>query len=201
MAEGILRSLLKDAGIRATVRSAGLLPGGAPATRHAVDVMRERRIDIGRHRSRPLDRELVRSAPLIIGMARRHVREACVAYGAPIERTFTLKELVRLGEHVGARDRGETVGAWLTRLGAGRRATDLIGDDAADDVADPVGRSRAEYRHTADELDDLLTRFVRLLAGTPAPARSRRTQGSRSPSRASSPERSTEMTGAHRDRI
>lgn len=201
MAEGLLRSLLKDAGVRATVRSAGLLPGGAPATDHAVAAMTARGIDIGRHRSRPLDRELVRSAPLIIGMARRHVREACVTYGAPVDRTFTLKELVRRGEQVGARDRGETVGDWLARLGAGRRASDLVGDDPADDVADPAGRSRADYEHTADELDDLLGRLVRLLIGTPAPARSRTRQAGRSRSRASSRARSTERTGARRDRV
>lgn len=168
MAEGILRSLLADAGIRATVGSAGLLPGGSPATEHAVAVMADRGIDIAGHRSRTIDPHLVRSTPVVIGMARHHVREACVTYGAPIERTFTLKELVRRGEEVGPRPPSEPASRWLARVGAGRRTTDLVGDDPADDVADPVGHPRADYERTADELTDLLGRLVRLLVGVPA---------------------------------
>jgi protein-tyrosine-phosphatase len=57
------------------------------------------------------------------------------------------------------------VAAWLGRVGAGRRTSDLVGDDPADDIADPVGRPRAEYEDTADQLEDLLERFVGLLAG------------------------------------
>jgi protein-tyrosine phosphatase len=170
MAEGILRRLLADAGMVATVASAGLLPGGSPATGHAVAVMADRGIDVAGHRSRPLDRELAQATPIIIGMARHHVREACVTYGAPIERTFTLKELVRRGEQAGPRGGGETAGEWLARVGAGRRTADLMGEDPADDVADPVGHPRADYEDTADELSDLLVRLVRLLAGTPTPS-------------------------------
>lgn len=165
MAEGLLRTHLADAGIPATVGSAGLLPGGSPATRHAVAAMAARGIDIGRHRSRQLDGELVRTTPLIVGMARQHVREAVVTYGAAIERTFTLKELVRRGEKVGARRATEPVSRWLARVAAGRVVSDLVGDDPEDDVADPIGRPRSEYEVTADELDDLTGRFVTLLVG------------------------------------
>jgi hypothetical protein len=97
------------------------------------------------------------------------VREACVLYGAPVERTFTLKEFVRRGEQAGGREADEAVASWLARVGAGRRTTDLVADDPEDDIADPVGRPRAAYEATADELEDLLTRFVGLLAGTPTP--------------------------------
>jgi protein-tyrosine phosphatase len=167
MAEGLLRSYLSEAGVPASVGSAGLLPGGSPATDDACAVMSLRGIDIRRHRSRILNPAIARGTPLIIGMTRQHVREACVTYGAPIARTFTLKELVRRGEQVGPRGQGETVSAWLARVGVGRQTSDLLGNDPADDVADPVGRPREFYERTVLELEDLLSRFVRLLVGRP----------------------------------
>jgi protein-tyrosine phosphatase len=165
MAEGLLRRLLARAGIGAQVGSAGLLPGGAPATPDAIATMGARGMDLGDHVSRTLDHEMVATTGLVLGMARLHVREACVLYGAPIERTFTLKEFVRRGERAGGLAADESVAAWLGRVGAGRRTSDLVGDDPADDIADPVGRPRAEYEDTADELEDMLERFVGLLTG------------------------------------
>jgi protein-tyrosine-phosphatase len=168
MAEGMLRKLLTDSGARADIGSAGLLRGGAPATRHAIAVMADRGIDISRHVSRTIDPEAVRSTPLIIGMAREHVREAVVGYGADIEHTFTLKELVRRGERTGPRKPDETVVEWLARVTDGRRSADLMGEDHDDDIPDPVGRSRAHYEATARELDVLFRRLVALMIGGPA---------------------------------
>jgi len=165
MAEGLLRRLLARAGVGAQVGSAGLLPGGAPATADAVATMAARGVDISEHVSRTLDHEMIGTTELVLGMTRQHVREACVLYDAPRERTFTLKEFVRRGEQAGGREAGEPMAAWLGRVGAGRRPRDLVADDPADDIADPVGRPRAEYEDTADELDDLLERFVGLLTG------------------------------------
>jgi protein-tyrosine phosphatase len=165
MAEGMLRALLTNNGARADIGSAGLLRGGAPATRDAIAVMADRGIDISHHVSRTIDPEVVRSTPLIIGMAREHVREA-IGFGADLERTFTLKELVRRGDDTGPRRPDETVFDWLARVGAGRRSADLVGDDH-DDIADPVGRPRADYEETAGELDVLLRQLVALLTGQP----------------------------------
>jgi protein-tyrosine phosphatase len=180
MAEGMLRRLLTDHGAHAKIGSAGLLRGGAPATRHAIAVMADRGIDISRHVSRTIDPEVVRSTPLIIGMAREHVREAVVGYGADVEHTFTLKELVRRGEWTGARRPDETVFDWLARVAAGRHSADLMGEDDDDDILDPVGRSRAHYDATARELDGLFGRLVALMIG--GAARSASYAGS-SPSR------------------
>jgi protein-tyrosine phosphatase len=165
MAEGLLRRLFRNAGLGVAVRSAGLMRGGMPATPDAVATMAERGVDISAHRSRQLDADLARTTPLIVGMARHHVREACATYGAPVGRTFTLKELVRRGEQARGRVEGEDLPAWLARIGVGRRPSDLIGDDPADDVEDPIGRPRADYEATADELEDLLDRLFALLAG------------------------------------
>nr|MBO2502123.1 hypothetical protein [Thermoanaerobacterales bacterium] len=167
MAEGLLRRILALSGVGAEVGSAGLLPGGAPATPEAIATMAARRIDISGHVSRTVDVEVARTTTLIIGMTRQHVRELCATYGADMDRTFTLKEIVRRGDEVGPRYHGESVRSWLRRLAVGRRPADLMGDDPIDDIADPVGRPRAVFEETADELERLLRRLVELLVGEP----------------------------------
>jgi low molecular weight protein-tyrosine phosphatase len=166
MAEGLLRAQFARAGVHAQVGSAGLLQGGRPAMPDSVAVMSAYGIDIGRHISCQLSPEIAQSANLVIGMTRQHVREACVTYGALLQRSFTLRELVRRGEAVGPRRDDETLYTWLARAGAGRRPEDLVGDAAEDDVDDPVSKPRAAYEQTADLLDNLLGRLVQLVVGS-----------------------------------
>jgi protein-tyrosine phosphatase len=165
MAEGLLRAQLAAAGINAQVGSAGLLPGGQPAAPHAVSVMAARGVDIRRHVSCQLTAEIAQQANLIVGMSRQHVREACVSYGALLQRSFTLKELVRRAEAAGSRGEDETLYGWLGRIGAGRRPNDLVGQSEMDDISDPIGKPLPYYEQTADLLDDLLGRFVHMVVG------------------------------------
>ncbi|HEY9558892.1 MAG TPA: hypothetical protein VIR58_19290, partial [Acidimicrobiales bacterium] len=65
MAEVLLRRHLGRAGIDAHVSSAGLRPGGAPATDHGVAAMADRGLDLGANRSRRVDRDLVAGADLV----------------------------------------------------------------------------------------------------------------------------------------
>lgn len=119
----------------------------------------------------------VRSADLLIGMAREHVREAVVLDPDAFARTFTLRELVRRGEAVGHRrvegGRLEPFDVWLERVGRGRRTVDLLGHDDSDDVADPMGMSKRVYERTAVELETLVDRLVELsfpAVASPSPA-------------------------------
>lgn len=165
MAEGLLRARLAAEGVHAQVGSAGLMPGGAPATADSIAVMADRGVDLGQHVSCQLTHDIVGSANLLIGMAREHVREACVSYGALLQRSFTLKELVRRAEHSGLRQEDESLYTWLARIGYGRRPADLVGEAEFDDIADPIGKSRVHFETTADELNDLLGRFVHMVVG------------------------------------
>lgn len=162
MAEALLRDRLTHAGVDATVTSAGFMGGGVPASAHGVTVMGRRGLDLSRHRSRPAASELLAGADLIIGMARRHVREAALIDRACLQRAFTLKELVRRAASSGPRPAGEALGDWLAHLATDRRTDDLVGESGDDDVADPVGRPIDVYERTAAELDDLLGRLVAL---------------------------------------
>lgn len=164
MAETLLRSHLAGSGDDVNLSSAGLMEGGRPATDHGRTVMAERGLDLSGHVSRHLDPELVASADLIIGMAREHVREVAVIDRTALARAFTLKELVRDATAVGPRPAGQSLAGWLGRVAGGRRPATLLGagHDDAYDVADPIGRSKADYRATADELDHLLACLVEM---------------------------------------
>jgi protein-tyrosine phosphatase len=146
-----------------TVVSAGLLESGRPVSPEVVRVMTPYGIDLSAHAATQLTAAAVAEADLILGMERRHGREAILLVPGAWPRTFTLKELVRRGEKTGPRLPGQPLEAWLDLLGEGREKTDLIGRDPGDEVADPLGGSLADYRATAAELADLVGRMTRLL--------------------------------------
>ena len=162
MAEVLLRDLITTHGLQARVISAGLYPSGNPATDDAIRVMAERGLDLKPHRSRQLEPSLLSAADLIVTMTREHVREVAVTDVDHLDKTFTLKELVSLGDAIGARREGESLPAWLARLSGGRQRSALlgVGHDPDYDVEDPIGTTTARYRDTAAELDELLRQLV-----------------------------------------
>jgi len=172
MGEALLHHRLAAAGIDAHVHSAGLVSEGVPASAHGVRALAKRGVDLGAHRSRALTPEMVAQADLVIGMAREHVREAVALRPEAFPRTFTLRELVRRAGAVGPRrpvpgadpgaDALEPLDAWLARVSAGRRPTDLLGEHPGDDVADPMGMSRRAYERCATDIEDLVEGLVDL---------------------------------------
>ncbi len=144
------------------VQSAGRLPGGAPASATAVQVVAARGLDLSKHISQTATPELVGQSDLILGMAREHVRDAVLLRPDVRGRAFSLKDLVRRGEAVGRRPGGQSLDSWLALAGADRTTNDLLGASPADDVSDPIGQAPARYRACADELDDLLARLTAL---------------------------------------
>ena len=165
MAEVLLRDLIRTHGVSARAASAGLYPPGAPATAEAVQVMADRGLDLSGHRSRQIDQPMLAQADLIVTMTREHVREVAVADVTFLAKTFTLKELVGLGDQIGPCRPGEAPTGWMARLTTSRRREALlgVGHDDAYDVVDPIGGTKGQYRATAAELDALLARLVQLL--------------------------------------
>jgi protein-tyrosine phosphatase len=160
MAAALLRHRLDELGVAADIRTAGFLEPERPVSDGAMRVLAARQLDVSEHRSRRLDAELVRSATLVVGMERRHVRDAVVLAPEAWPRTFTLKELLRRGASIGPRTT-EPFDGWLARVHLGRSSQDSFGP-GDDDVDDPYGRSDDAFRLTAAELDDLLADFVDL---------------------------------------
>jgi protein-tyrosine phosphatase len=159
MAEVLLQRRLRNATV---VSAAALGRSGIAASEGAVRAMATFGLDLTSHRSRGLDDAEVVDADLVIGMARMHVREVVVRVPAALSKTFTLKEIVRLGEEHGPRRDGVDLGGWLASLWPSRRPSDLLGDDPADDIADPIGQRQGRYDACALELDDLVQRLVAL---------------------------------------
>lgn len=169
MAEVLLRHRLDALGLEARVSSAGELPPGVPAEGGSRRAMASRGLDLSTHRSRVFTGEQLDGADLVIAMARRHVREAVLLCPDAWPRTFTLKELVRRGEAAAPRRSDQPLAAWLALVHAGRRTSDLLGDDVADDVEDPIGAPDHVYEATAAELDDLVAHLVDLAFAPAAP--------------------------------
>lgn len=162
MAAALLGARLSAIGVDANVSSAGLLAGGQPAAAHGVDVMGTRGLDLTAHRSTQISPAIVGSADVVLTMERAQLREVVLASPPAFSRCYTLKEIVRRGEDAGPRDRGESMRDWLERVHIGRQTSMLLGRDVYDDVDDPIGKGRADFEHTALELDDLIERFVAL---------------------------------------
>jgi protein-tyrosine phosphatase len=162
MAEALLGRRLADAGLDATVRSAGMLAGGEPPRPEVVIAMAGYGLDVSAHRSRRMTPEDLGRADLIIAMARENLRHAIVTAPSAWPRSFTLRELVRRGTKIGPRAPGESLAGWLARVHEGRERTALLGDSPDDDVADPVGGPQHAYTETAAVLSDLTDQLVYL---------------------------------------
>lgn len=160
MAEVFLARRLEESGVAAHVHSAGLLDDGRPA--QGVDVLAAMGFDTSAHRSRRMTAEMVEGADLVLCMAREHLREAVLLSPSAWPRSFTLKEIVRRGEQAGARAAGQPFDEWVAKLHAGRTRAGLLGSSPEDDIADPIGGSRAVYKTSATEIQALTDRLVEL---------------------------------------
>jgi protein-tyrosine phosphatase len=166
MAEALLTNRLSALGSAATVCSGGMLGDGEPPRPEAITAMARYGLDIAAHRSRRVTAEDLEAADLTLGMARENLRHAVVTAPAIWPRAFTLKELVRRGEAVGPRAPGQDMADWLARAHDGRERAALLGDSAADDVADPTGGPPGGYAETAAILSGLLDQLVGLCWAT-----------------------------------
>jgi protein-tyrosine phosphatase len=172
IAEGLLRRALerrvgKDA---PGVSSAGTIAvDGGHATDASVAAAGELGIDIGGHRARRLSASLA-EADLIVCMAAEH-RDAIAALApSAADRTFTLKELVRLLERAPlGKDAPPPLDARLAEA-ARLRATGGSPNPFDEDVVDPLGMSADTYRAVAWELERWIDRLVVALYGEAAVA-------------------------------
>jgi protein-tyrosine phosphatase len=163
IAAELLRMRVQDADPDVVVESAGVREAAGLLDDGALLALEGRGVDLRLHQSRRLDAAMVTPATLVLGLEREHVREAVLLDPSAWPRTFTLKEIVRRGEAVGFRAPGESIEDWIARAHADRTQRDLLGSDPVDDVTDPYGGPPGGYEDAAEEIDDLVTRLVRLI--------------------------------------
>ena len=135
---------------------------GVPATDDAQETMRRLGFDLSAHRSRPVTGEMATGADLVVAMERDHVLDLVEVQGAPLPRTFTVLELAAM-VRASPRSPGESVAAYLDRIGADRTAADVM---RATGLADPVGRSLRHHRRAAEQLSDAFSEVLAAVAGT-----------------------------------
>jgi protein-tyrosine-phosphatase len=81
-----------------TFESAGLFASpGAPASEGAVQVMKEKGLDLSGHRARLLDRFLLEEADWVISMTRGHEQLLLETYSIPPDRVQTLLSFTPAG--------------------------------------------------------------------------------------------------------
>lgn len=126
MAEGLMKKLLKEAGIEDwEVSSRGTFAiKGVPAAEEAVQAMAEKGVDITGHRARPLSREDIKEADLILTMTKGHKFQIFSMFAEEVRHIHTLKEF-----------------SW---------------GYAEKDIADPIGKPVEVYRTCAEEIEEAL---------------------------------------------
>ena len=160
MAEALLRARLATAAPEVEIGSAGFVLDGAPADPHAVRAMAKRGLDISGHRARRASAELLAGTSLILGMERRHIREAHALDPALFARSFTLPELVYAAQAMGPRGADEGLRSWAERVGSLRSPEAYAGQDPTTEIADPLGHSSRVFRACAEQIDELLGELV-----------------------------------------
>ncbi len=170
VAEGLLRGALDTRFAKAAPRvsSAGTIGWeGSPATPESVEAAGERGCDITGHAARRLTPEMVDDAELVVAMAREHRAEIAATIPDSTERTFTLKELVRLLERdpLGSPADPGSLGDRVA-VAAAARGQGAPGNPHDEDVVDPLGMPLETYRAIAWELESWCTRLVDGLFGS-----------------------------------
>jgi protein-tyrosine phosphatase len=168
MAEGFLRTALeRRLGADApAVRSAGTAGwDGSGAMPESVQAARERGAEIGGHVARRLEPTMVEQADLLVCMATEHRDAIASWFPDAAARSFTLKELARLLEHLGPLE-GEAADP-VARVSAADQArrSGFVGNPLDEDVVDPLGMPLESYRAIAWELDEWCERVAEGLVG------------------------------------
>lgn len=182
MAEAFIRHELDQRGIGGiSVESSGVSGWeDSPTTPEAADAVREYGLDLSEHRGRRLDRTMVESAELVVGLSAEHRDAVADLVPEAAGRTFTLKELVHLLEVAPAEpadgDAEHTLRSSV-RAAAALRESDPSSRLRDEDVADPLGLGIETYRAVAWEIEDLSRRMMNGLFPDTDGARATRKEG------------------------
>ncbi|MCT2085755.1 low molecular weight phosphatase family protein [Microbacterium enclense] len=125
------------------------------------------------HRARQVTPDIVRAADLVLALSREHRRAIVEQVPAATRRTFTIRELARVANFIGAPAEGDA-GAGsapadgmraAVLLAAAQRGLVPQPEDAADlDVVDPYRRSDNTYRESFGQIRPAAATIARYLS-------------------------------------
>jgi protein-tyrosine phosphatase len=150
-------------GLPVRIVSLGTLDlGSKPALPEAVALAEEIGLDLSGHASRNLAAVELEGFDLVLGFERMHVMAAVVEARAPLERTFTLPELVALLRRLpGPPLPTDPVERALVRI---RQAQAVrppgFRNGPMPELGDPLGKTLQAQRQTAMELSDLVSELA-----------------------------------------
>ncbi len=164
MMGGLLAEHARSEGLSVVVRSAGLSGnGGEPPTDTTVHLLGGRCIDVSDYRSHYLSAPGVAGADLIVTAEHHQVLAIAGRWPKAYDHTFTLPEIVELGEWVGRRGQRTPI-EWFATLHAERPDPLDYLDTWVGEIRDPTGRSPAAWSACFAQIDDLTARLIALLA-------------------------------------
>lgn len=144
MAEALFKNLLKKKDMaleNINIISAGTCAWeGYGASPQAIDVLKEKDIDISSHRSTPLTPKLIKDSDLILTMTYNHKLAVLHMCPKAKEKVYTLKEYV-------SKDNGKS------------HVSDIYFEDSnyeKYDIKDPYGQNVEVYRQSAKEIEENL---------------------------------------------
>jgi protein-tyrosine phosphatase len=158
---GHLGEELRRQRVDAHVIGAGFGPSGEPPTPEVTAALAHYGIDVSSLRSRTVDATTVNGADLLITAERIHVVRLSEDHLDVFARTFTLPELVALGEAVGPRA-GSPIEEWLAAVGAGRTPAAFLSSGVAE-IADPTGLAAVAVGASVAEIGEWCRRLALLL--------------------------------------
>ncbi len=161
IAEALLRR--ETEGLPVRVRSFGTMDlPESTVLPEALELAPGLGLDLTSHRSRPLTRQDLSGADLVIGFEPIHVSMAVVGAHARRERTFLITELVTGLEESPPQPEGGVVERARSAIHGADEARKAA-PGAVREIADPIGGPSAVYRRTADDVYSLTSRLAELL--------------------------------------
>jgi protein-tyrosine-phosphatase len=174
MAEGILRRMLDDQGLRhVEVRSAGVAAtDGAPVSRQVAAILQEKGFT-DNLTSSSLTGELLNWADIVLTMTSGHKQHAIQRFPEFVDKVYTLKEFVdedpRTADKLAELE--ELAAEVQVKLALGQPVThaemeriQALQQELPDyDIADPFGGSLCQYKECAEEIQNSVAKIVRKL--------------------------------------
>lgn len=170
MAESMMRHLMKERGIEAEVRSAGVSAwNGTPMSEHAQQVLQHRKMDNPDFSSQLLSDSLVEWADLVLTLTSGHKRHVLQLFPDVSEKTFTLNEYANQSQQDSSLEEWTSFTAELQmKIAQGIQPTEaditryytLQQKLPNMDIADPYGGSLEDYQMTAQEIEAAINKIL-----------------------------------------
>lgn len=146
------------------IRSAGMeVLEGQSAPEDFIELALIRGIDLRAHHPVAFNAELAARSDLVLTMTRDLLRNMVVEVPQVWPRAFTFRELVRRGSTTVPPVPGELLTEWVARVHASRDRAELLGNDDADDLRDPMVDATEGNEAMFGELELATRKLARLL--------------------------------------